>query len=468
MAIVIICSFAVLDKMCIAQPVKRSVSIVYKFHLGTIAFGSIILILADTFRYMVHAMTKNRILKSCLNFILAILENVLEYLTKRAYIVTGSYGLLWENANPKYINKDAQNGTFKMVFQRERNLSRKGREQTPQKALTYYICTLPLISDSGSIQGTPSCAIWASFEADFELLRLICPSVTGGGNNCCEQPISLSQIFQKSVVSACPNTCNDSGFNLINKQKAWQKQVAPQRRTHHNETMHGQPFLKSGKRAAYLIGHNLGKVIRVTYIGNLTICVGIVLIALISMLLSKLLFLVSEQLKCARELKSATLAKHSFGWEYYNNNKQDKLTTKQRSGRHEKGGRLRSSSTPRFACRTTEGCPKERRYQKIEVARRNRHEVMKMFYIINRCNDEPLSRQRHSLHAEFLRRNLTFNISELNIAGRITSSLGSATLSIFNYMKSARSYTNKNSKINRKERHRRLDQRERLVMYTYR
>ncbi|KAJ8962331.1 hypothetical protein NQ318_018313 [Aromia moschata] len=45
-------------------------------------------------------------------------------------------------------------------------------------------------------------------------------------------------------------------------------------------------------------------------------------------------------------------------------------------------------------------------------------EVMRTFYIINHCRDEPLPGWRHSLHAEFLRRNPTFNISEQNIVDR--------------------------------------------------
>ncbi|KAJ8952311.1 hypothetical protein NQ318_017204 [Aromia moschata] len=45
-------------------------------------------------------------------------------------------------------------------------------------------------------------------------------------------------------------------------------------------------------------------------------------------------------------------------------------------------------------------------------------EVMRTFYIINHCRDEPLPGWRHSLHAEFLRRNPTFNISEQNVVDR--------------------------------------------------
>ncbi|KAJ8935724.1 hypothetical protein NQ318_010574 [Aromia moschata] len=45
-------------------------------------------------------------------------------------------------------------------------------------------------------------------------------------------------------------------------------------------------------------------------------------------------------------------------------------------------------------------------------------ELMRTFYIINHCSDEPLPGWRHSLHAEFLRRNPTFNISEQNIVDR--------------------------------------------------
>ncbi|KAJ8947680.1 hypothetical protein NQ318_009565 [Aromia moschata] len=95
-------------------------------------------------------------------------------------------------------------------------------------------------------------------------------------------------------------------------------------------------------------------------------------------------------------------------------------------------------------------------------------EVMRTLYIINRCRDEPLAGWRHSLHAEFLRRNPTFNISEQNIVDKKN--------------KSARSYTSKrSSKIDRKyrrkkifnqdllpQRRRRLDHREGLMTYTYR
>ncbi|KAJ8944512.1 hypothetical protein NQ318_011770 [Aromia moschata] len=45
-------------------------------------------------------------------------------------------------------------------------------------------------------------------------------------------------------------------------------------------------------------------------------------------------------------------------------------------------------------------------------------EVMRTFYIINHCRDEPLPGWRHSLHVEFLRRNPTFNITEQNIVDR--------------------------------------------------
>ncbi|KAJ8962072.1 hypothetical protein NQ318_018021 [Aromia moschata] len=45
-------------------------------------------------------------------------------------------------------------------------------------------------------------------------------------------------------------------------------------------------------------------------------------------------------------------------------------------------------------------------------------EVMRTFYIINHCRDEPLPGWRHLLHAEFLRRNTTFNITEQNIVDR--------------------------------------------------
>ncbi|KAJ8969447.1 hypothetical protein NQ314_001752 [Rhamnusium bicolor] len=55
--------------------------------------------------------------------------------------------------------------------------------------------------------------------------------------------------------------------------------------------MHGQPFLKCGKRAAKLLIQNECNISAVTLIGKLTLGVAKLLIALVSLLLSMIIFL---------------------------------------------------------------------------------------------------------------------------------------------------------------------------------
>lgn len=77
------------DKTLLHQPVRRSFDIAYKFHLGTVFFGSLILTLVHIVRTMIKRLTKNRLTQACVNYCFRSILDLLQFLNQNAYIVTG-------------------------------------------------------------------------------------------------------------------------------------------------------------------------------------------------------------------------------------------------------------------------------------------------------------------------------------------------------------------------------------------
>ncbi|KAJ8976876.1 hypothetical protein NQ317_001200 [Molorchus minor] len=80
------------DKTRLEQPVKKSAVIALKFHLGTVAFGSLIILLAYLVRKIIQGALKSSFIKKCIEFCLSSMDGMLRCITKKAFIITAMHG----------------------------------------------------------------------------------------------------------------------------------------------------------------------------------------------------------------------------------------------------------------------------------------------------------------------------------------------------------------------------------------
>ncbi|XP_018567651.1 choline transporter-like protein 2 [Anoplophora glabripennis] len=80
------------DKSYLCQPVRRSFKVAYKFHMGTLFFGSLVITLAHLVRFIIKGLTKNRLTRICVDYCLRMVLDILNFLNQTAYIVTAMHG----------------------------------------------------------------------------------------------------------------------------------------------------------------------------------------------------------------------------------------------------------------------------------------------------------------------------------------------------------------------------------------
>uniref|UniRef100_A0AAR5PP27 Choline transporter-like protein n=1 Tax=Dendroctonus ponderosae TaxID=77166 RepID=A0AAR5PP27_DENPD len=80
------------DKNVLSSPILTSAGITFKYHLGTIALGSLIILQIQIFKALLKVMMSHRwcrnIAVACLNYF----EEIFRFLSKNAYIVTAMHG----------------------------------------------------------------------------------------------------------------------------------------------------------------------------------------------------------------------------------------------------------------------------------------------------------------------------------------------------------------------------------------
>ncbi|XP_018575526.1 choline transporter-like protein 1 isoform X2 [Anoplophora glabripennis] len=80
------------DKNNLNPSIITSAYIAVKFHLGSAAFGSLVISIVAIIQSILSSVFKNSILKNCLNLCLEVIEDILQYLTTNAYIMTAMHG----------------------------------------------------------------------------------------------------------------------------------------------------------------------------------------------------------------------------------------------------------------------------------------------------------------------------------------------------------------------------------------
>uniref|UniRef100_V5GSQ9 Choline transporter-like protein n=1 Tax=Anoplophora glabripennis TaxID=217634 RepID=V5GSQ9_ANOGL len=80
------------DKNNLNAPIITSASIAFKFHLGTAAFGSLIITVMAIIRSLISSLFKNKFVKACFDSCMSVIEDFLKYLSKNAYIMTAMHG----------------------------------------------------------------------------------------------------------------------------------------------------------------------------------------------------------------------------------------------------------------------------------------------------------------------------------------------------------------------------------------
>ncbi|CAG9816336.1 unnamed protein product [Phaedon cochleariae] len=80
------------NKHNLDSPITRSASIVFRFHLGSIFFGSLVITIMAIIRALLSSITKNKNLKACVDFCTGTIESFLKFLSKNSYILTAMHG----------------------------------------------------------------------------------------------------------------------------------------------------------------------------------------------------------------------------------------------------------------------------------------------------------------------------------------------------------------------------------------
>ncbi|KAG5877892.1 hypothetical protein JTB14_005131 [Gonioctena quinquepunctata] len=102
------------NKNHLDSPIGNSIGIVFRFHLGSIAFGSLVITLMAIIRSLISSLAKNKNLKMCVDFCLGSIEAFLKFLSKNSYILTAMHG--------KPFYKSGKRAA-KIIFQNAVNIS---------------------------------------------------------------------------------------------------------------------------------------------------------------------------------------------------------------------------------------------------------------------------------------------------------------------------------------------------------
>uniref|UniRef100_A0A6P7GHM4 Choline transporter-like protein n=1 Tax=Diabrotica virgifera virgifera TaxID=50390 RepID=A0A6P7GHM4_DIAVI len=80
------------NKNNLDSPICTSTGVVFKYHLGSIAFGSFIITLIAIIRALLTSLTKNKAVKAIVDACIGALEDFLKFLSKNAYILIAMHG----------------------------------------------------------------------------------------------------------------------------------------------------------------------------------------------------------------------------------------------------------------------------------------------------------------------------------------------------------------------------------------
>ncbi|CAG9768393.1 unnamed protein product [Ceutorhynchus assimilis] len=80
------------DKLSLRAPIFDSLAITFKFHLGSVAIGSLLITLVQTIKILILSLIKNRRIRSLVEFCIDQIETFFKFLSKNAYIVTAIHG----------------------------------------------------------------------------------------------------------------------------------------------------------------------------------------------------------------------------------------------------------------------------------------------------------------------------------------------------------------------------------------
>lgn len=72
-------------------PIRASFYNLIRYHLGTVAIGSLIITVVAIIRALIRGLMNNKQAKILVDCCLGYIEDFLKYLTKNAYIQTGTY-----------------------------------------------------------------------------------------------------------------------------------------------------------------------------------------------------------------------------------------------------------------------------------------------------------------------------------------------------------------------------------------
>ncbi|CAG9816335.1 unnamed protein product [Phaedon cochleariae] len=80
------------NKHNLDSPIIRSAAIVFRFHLGSIFFGSMIITIIAIVRGLLSSVTKYKNIRSCVGCFTGSIESFLRFLSKNSYILTAMHG----------------------------------------------------------------------------------------------------------------------------------------------------------------------------------------------------------------------------------------------------------------------------------------------------------------------------------------------------------------------------------------
>ncbi|XP_057661359.1 choline transporter-like protein 1 [Diorhabda carinulata] len=80
------------NKNFLDSPIGTSAKVAFKFHLGSVAFGSLIITIIAIIRSILQSLTKNKAVKAVVDACIGALESFLKFLSKNAYILIAMHG----------------------------------------------------------------------------------------------------------------------------------------------------------------------------------------------------------------------------------------------------------------------------------------------------------------------------------------------------------------------------------------
>ncbi|CAG9766257.1 unnamed protein product [Ceutorhynchus assimilis] len=80
------------DKGYLGNPIGTAISIAFKFHLGTVAFGAMLITLVQLIKSIILGLIKNEKIKVFVQSCIESIEKFFKFLSKNAYIITAMHG----------------------------------------------------------------------------------------------------------------------------------------------------------------------------------------------------------------------------------------------------------------------------------------------------------------------------------------------------------------------------------------